>query len=89
MCWPRSGSGTRRGRKGGRHEKPLVCADTGVFPKPGDAGHAADRTPPALGCAEYCFAAPNSAHIVSFILSLHMLRSQENHEQADSETDKI
>lgn len=64
-------------------------ADTGVFPKPGDAGHAADRTPPALGCAEYCFAAPNSAHIVSFILSLHMLRSQENHEQADSETDKI
>lgn len=70
-------------------EKPLVRADTGVFPKPSNAGHAADRMPPAPGCAEYCFAAPNSAHIVRFILSLCMLQSQENHEQADSVTDRI
>lgn len=42
-------------------EKPLVCADTGVFPKPSNAGRAADRMPPAPGCSDYCFAAPNSA----------------------------
>lgn len=70
-------------------EKPLVRADMGVFPKPSNAGHAADRMPPAPGCVEYCFASPKTAHIVRFVLSLHMLQSQENHEQADGETDKI